>query len=100
MFEPIEEKYSEGVMMVKSDENEIPMHAMTQEDINAWLADGYEVVDYCNPEHEKNQALEVILTNQYMNIYGDVTEYTIGGYQGADEVQQNLMRRMKGSFVS
>ena len=50
------------------------MHSMTQEDINARLADGYEVVDYCNPEHEKNQALEVILTNQYMNIYGDVTE--------------------------
>ena len=38
-----------------------------------------------------NQALQAILTNQYINTYGNEMAYTIGGQQAVDEMQQNLM---------
>ena len=44
-FEESEEKEYWGEVVVKSDARETPIHATTREDINALLADGYEVDD-------------------------------------------------------
>ena len=45
VLEDIEEKEDEREVAVKSDQRDTPMHATTREDINALLADGYEVDD-------------------------------------------------------
>ena len=39
-----------------------------------------------------NQALQVILTNQYIKRDGNIMAYTIGGQQALDEMQKNLIR--------
>ena len=44
-FEDSEEKEERGEVSVESDARETPIHATTREDINALLADGYEVDD-------------------------------------------------------
>ena len=50
------------------------MHAKNWENINASMVDGYEVENDQEKENYKNQALEVILTNQYINRYGSGME--------------------------
>ena len=39
----------------------------------------------------KNQALQAILTKQYINRDGNGMSYTIGGQQAVDEMQRNLI---------
>ena len=47
------------------------MHAISQEDINDLLMDGYIFVDDRQPEAEKKQVIEVkILTNQDIDMDG------------------------------
>ena len=64
------------------------------------MVDGYEVENDQEKENYKNQALEVILTNQYINRYGSGMEQDIGGNQDYENIQKYLMGLTNNSLVS
>ena len=55
------------------------------------------MVDFQIPR--TNQALQVILTDQYIKMDGNIMAYTIVGQKNANYMQRNLMIRMNNSPV-
>ena len=58
--------------MVEYDARQTPIHKISSEDVNYILADSYKVDDDILPTVEKNQFLEVIITHQYIKMYGNI----------------------------
>ena len=46
-----------------------------------------------------NQLIEVILAVQYINMYGSVMVYIIGGQEFVDDMHKNLIKLSKNSSV-
>ena len=67
MFGDIEENEDESEVVVEYGDHETPMYEMSQDNINSLLMFGIKMimVDFHPPRI--NQALEVILTGQYIN---------------------------------
>ena len=47
------------------------------------------MIDFQLPK--SNPALQEILTNQYINRYGNGVTYTIGGHPTVDKIQKKMM---------
>ena len=75
-------------MAIESDAFETPMHENTQGDRYAILENEYEVEYDQQKEPDKKQVIELILTHQYINMYGCVMLYTLGGNMDVDEMQK------------
>ena len=61
------------------------------------MATKYTMIDF---QHLRtNQVLQLILTDQYIKMYGNVMAYTIVGRQAINEMQQNLILQTNNALM-
>ena len=46
-----------------------------------------------------NQEIEVILTDQFINMGGHVMEYIVGGHRGVNNIHQHFIGLMNNSLI-